>query len=138
MSKAESAIIVIVFIFGLIFGCGACEGQIIPEAAVKTEIVEASLTEKTFHRSVIKAALVSAERNEISRLDVLRIRMAMLSPAFRKHAEDLAVLQMYFHDGNIPLNVDGTVNRSSIDWSKLMEYLIKLLPLFLEILKLLG
>lgn len=138
MNRLEAAAVVIFFLIALLMGCGSCEAQpIIPEAAVQTEIVEASV-DRSFHRSIIKAALVAQERGEISRLDVIRLRFAMLSPAFRKHAEDLAVLQMYFHDGNLPLNVDGTVNRSNIDWSKLMEYLIKLLPLFLEILRLLG
>jgi hypothetical protein len=115
----------------------ACSQDIFRIADAKQLVEEKA--DKSFHRQIVKATQEAAKRGEISRIDALKLRIAFLSPAFRQHAEDLAIVQMYFHDPMaLPLSADGSIERANIDWSKLMDYLIKLLPLFLEIMRLIG
>jgi len=118
--------------------CTPACGQDIFRIAEAKQVSE-QVADRSFQRNVIKAAQEAARKGDISRIDALKLRIAFLSPAFRQHAEDLAVLQMYFYDASaLPLSADGVIERGNIDWSKLMDYLIKLLPLFLEILRLIG
>jgi len=109
-----------------------------PTAAPKAEVSISETSGDSFRQSLLAAAIQSANKNEIKRVDVLRLRVALLSPAFRKHAEDLAVTQMYFHDPSLALTEAGTVDRVAINWSQLMEFLVKLLPLIFDLLKVIG
>jgi hypothetical protein len=120
-------------------GCADCEAQdlIIPELAARINVVEASESDQ-FHKNLIKAAMVAQSNGDISRLDLLRLRIAMLSPAFRNHAKNLAVTQMYFYDGELPLTEQGTIDETAINWSVLIPFLIKIAPILLELLKILG
>jgi len=92
----------------------------------------------SFRQSLLSAAIQAANKNEIKRVDVLRLRVALMSPAFRQRAEDLALTQMYFHAGELAIGSDGTIDRVSVDWSRTIEFLAKLIPLILELLKVIG
>jgi hypothetical protein len=62
----------------------------------------------------------------------------MLSPAFRAHAEELAVTQMYFSgDDGVPMT-DGIVDRAAIDWDGLLAFLEALVPILLRLLEIIG
>jgi hypothetical protein len=65
----------------------------------------------------------------------------MISPAFSKHAEDLAVTQMVASGEDpdaIPMNEDGTVNVAGINWEGLTKFLEAFIPLLLMLLKTFG
>jgi hypothetical protein len=107
-------------------------------APTAAEVAISETSGDSFRQSLLSAAIQAANKNEIKRVDVLRLRVALMSPAFRKHAEDLAVTQMYFHAGELAIGSDGTIDRVSVDWSRTIEFLAKLIPLILELLKVIG
>jgi hypothetical protein len=92
-----------------------------------------------FHRNVVKAAMALHKKGEMKRGQLLRLRICMLSPAFRKSAEELAITQMVFSGAEgVPMSADGVVDRSQIDWDKLLEFLEKLIPIILQIISIFG
>lgn len=109
----------------------------------KIEVREAS---DNFHREVIRAAVKARKAGTIKRRDVLRLRVAMMSPGFRKHAEDLAVIQLSTSgEGKIltgpnrrivdlPIGTDGRVDRGKIDWEAIAGFLERLIPLILKLI----
>ena len=93
-----------------------------------------------FHREVVKAAVAAQRAGKISRIELMRLRVAMLAPAFRERAEDLALIQVAASGEEMPfeVNADGTINRASIDWQNLAAFLEKLVPLIIMLLKAFG
>jgi len=93
-----------------------------------------------FHLALSKAIRASVRKGELSRAKAVRIRVAMLSPAFRKHVENLAVIQMAFSaDADVlPFNADGKIERANIDWDSFLAFLEKLIPLILQLMDLFG
>lgn len=115
-----------------------CEKPSILSADMVDAPVEAS---NGLHRSVIKAAVKMQKEGKLSRLDLIRLRVAMLSPSFRDRVEDLAVVQILSSPvDEVPFDVseDGSVDRASIDWDKLMSFLERLVPLILILIKAFG
>jgi hypothetical protein len=108
-----------------------------PKAATS---VYKELSENKFRQQLIQAAVSAQKKNEISRLDLLRIRVASFSPALIKKAEDLAVIQMASSGEDGPFSVDdnGEIVRETIDWMGLAAFLEKLIPLILELIKVFG
>ena len=93
----------------------------------------------SFHRSVLVAMRKSVRAGKMKRVDALRVRVALLSPAYRKHAEDLAVTQMAFSGSDaVPLNDSGQVERAAIDWTALGDFIERLIPLLLQLLEIFG
>ena len=123
---------------GIGWSCTVC-GQDAVVAQVKLEVNEA---EKPFHRELIRAAVKLSKNagSGVSRRDVIRLRVAMLSPAFRESAEELAVVQLYFNGSELPANPDGSVAVDEIKWdsSDWTAFLEKLVPIVLALLKLFG
>ena len=66
-------------------------------------------------------------------MDVVRLRVATLSPAFLERAEMLAKVQMSASGEDVPLGEDGQVEVR--DWDAFLEFLTKLIPIILELLK---
>ena len=101
----------------------------IPKQDDEIKVIEAKAGD-TFHRNVIKAAVKAQRDGKISRKDLRRLRVAMLSPAFREQAKQLAVVQMLSSEqaDQIP-RVDG-----QIDWDKLGDFLERIWPLILQLL----
>ena len=89
---------------------------------------------------LIKAATTLQRKGEITRLQLVRIRVAMLSPAFRQKVEDLAVVQMSASGEDGPFSVDenGEIVRETINWEGLAAFLEKLVPLVLALIKAFG
>ena len=98
------------------------------------------LSENKFRQQLIQAAVSAQKKNEISRLDLLRIRVASFSPSLIKKAEDLAVIQMAAsgEEGPFSLDANGEIVRETIDWSGLATFLEKLIPLILELIRVFG
>ena len=129
----------LVFIcLGIGWSCTVC-GQDAVVAQVKIEVNEA---EKPFHRELIRAAVKLSKKADsgVSRRDVIRLRVAMLSPAFRERAEELAIVQLYFNGSELPTNPDGSIAVDEIKWdsSDWAAFLEKLVPIVLALLKLFG
>ena len=104
--------------------------------------------EPTAARNDFRSALSTAIRRArsagtVTRAEALRLRVAALSPAFQKHAEDLAVIQIAFSGSSaigseiVPV-VDGKIDRANIQWSEIIEFLQQLVPILLELIKLFG
>ena len=123
---------------GIGWSCTVC-GQDAVVAQVKLEVNEA---EKPFHRELIRAAVRTSKKADsgVSRRDVIRLRVAMLSPAFRESAEELAVVQLYFNGSELPANPDGSIAVDEIKWdsSDWAAFLEKLVPIVLALLKIFG
>jgi len=103
-----------------------------------SNIVEVE-AQSQFHRNVIKAAMKLHKDGKLKRSKVLRLRICMLSPAFRNAAEELAITQMVFSGAeSVPMDENGIVERANIDWDKLLEFLEKLIPIILQIISIFG
>jgi len=100
----------------------------------------AKVSRSEISQEVIKAAVACQKRGEITRLELLRLRVAMFSPAFRKKVEDLSVIQIAASGEDGPFSVDenGEIVRETIDWDKLGSFLEKLIPLILMLIKAFG
>ena len=62
------------------------------------EVKEAGSNDK-FHRNIIREARKQMIQKKITRLQYMTIRTRMISPAFRKMVEDVAITQMQ-HSGS--------------------------------------
>lgn len=111
-----------------------------PTVSIETQDgqrVEASVDR--FHRALIQAAVKQVKDGKMKRSDLIRLRVAMLSPAFREQAEDLAIIQMSASGSDaVPIGEDGLVERASIDWDSLFAFLEKLIPLILQLINAFG
>jgi hypothetical protein len=97
--------------------------------------IEVKEATTSFHRALIQAATKAVRDGKMRRADLIRLRVAMLSPAFRQQAEDLAVIQMSASGSdNVPIGDDGRVDRAKIDWEALAAFLEKLIPLILMLI----
>jgi hypothetical protein len=116
-------------LFGLSLFCGSSVAQ------DQVPVVEQVRVNK-FRQSLLKAADAAAKAGEIKRVDVVRLRVATLSPAFLAQAERLAVIQMAFSGEEVPTLDDGRIDVAKIDWEGLILFLEKLIPLILKLIDL--
>ena len=98
------------------------------------DVVEAA---DNFHREVIKAVVKARKEGKITRTEAVRIRVAMISPAFRKRVEDVAVMQLAAsgQDTGLPIGEDGKINRAQIDWEALADFLERIIPLIMQLIQ---
>ena len=104
----------------------------------KQDVAE-QVARNPFRSALLKAADAAAKKGELRRLDVVRLRVATLSPAFLERAQELAVVQMSFSGddlGDIPVDTDGKIEVSRIDWEGLIAFLERLVPLILKLIDL--
>lgn len=103
-----------------------------PSAPSKIEVREA---QDSFHREVVRAAVRAQQAGAIKRVDVIRLRAAMLLPSFRKQAEDLTIVQMSAGGSEkTPIGEDGLVDRASINWEGIAKFLEAFIPILLQLL----
>ena len=122
----------------LLFLPATVQSQEIPLTLTRPAAVE-TVGRSDFHAAVIEASRKLVQSGELSRRDSLKLRVAMLSPAFRKHAEDLAVVQMFYSgDDGVPMTETGHVDRAAIDWESLISFIERLIPLIMQLLDLFG
>jgi hypothetical protein len=102
----------------------------------------AALEQKRSLQKLIQeeAAIKAQREGQLKRTDVLRLRVAMLSPAFRAQAEELCLVQIAASGEETPFEYadDGTIIRTAIDWEGLAAFLEKVVPLILTLLKAFG
>lgn len=110
---------------------------VIPKDATS---VYKELSENKFRQQLVQAAVSAQKKGDISRLDLIRIRVASFSPALIKKAEDLAVIQIASSGEEGPFSVDenGEIVRETVDWAGLATFLEKLLPLILMLIRTFG
>jgi hypothetical protein len=98
----------------------------------KSTAVE-QLNTNPFRRELLKAITEAARKREITPAQALRLRVASFSPAFLKTAEDVAKTQMAFSGEEVPVDDEGKIEVR--DWSAFFDFLVKLLPILLELIK---
>lgn len=94
-----------------------------------------------FKQTLVKAIAEQRKANKISMRDAIKLRVAMLSPAFVERAHQLAVTQVAFSGETseaVPLDADGMVQVEGINWDGLIKFLEALVPLLLTLLKSFG
>lgn len=113
---------------------------IVQQDKVPAKVIEvAEAGDDKFHRSVIQAAAKLVREGTLKRRDLIKLRVAMLSPAFREHAKELAIVQISASGSDaVPMSEDGTVDEVAIDWTGLSAFLEKLVPLILMLIKAFG
>ena len=97
----------------------------------QSPVVE-EVSNNKFRSALLKAAQEAAKKGELKRIDVVRLRVATLSPAFLERAEMLAKVQMSASGEDVPVDEDGRIEIR--DWDAFLQFLIKLLPLLLKLL----
>ena len=101
----------------------------------QSPVVE-EVSSNKFRSALLKAAQEAAKSGELRRIDVIRLRVATLSPAFVEQAQELAVIQMAFSGEEVPTDADGKIEVSRIDWESLISFLERLIPLILKLIDL--
>lgn len=98
------------------------------------------LSENKFRQQLVQAAVSAQKKGDITRLDLIRIRVASFSPSLIKKAEDLAVIQIASsgEEGPFSLDENGEIIRETVDWAGLATFLEKLLPLILMLIRTFG
>ena len=112
-----------------------CPVAVAQDSPPKNDVVQ-ELSENKFRRALLKAAQTAAAKKEISRIQVIQLRVATLSPAFMVQAQRLAVVQMAFSGEDVPTDADGKIEVSRIDWEGLAAFLERIIPLILKLLDL--
>ena len=100
----------------------------------KEETQVETIFNNKFRTALLKAANESAKSGDIRRVDVVRLRVASLSPAFLERAEELALIQMSFSGEEVPVDADGKIEASRIYWEGLIKFLEYLVPVLLKLL----
>ena len=91
-----------------------------------------------FKRSLIRAIRSEVKAGNMSRANAIKLRVALVSPAFLARAEQLAQVQIVFSGveaEQVKYDDDGRIIAGSIDWEGLSEFLTKLIPLILQLLE---
>lgn len=135
-------ILIFLFCLVLIDGCcSCCEAQTLAPVIrqpVRSSAAAAEADVSDFRTAIFRAVREARKNRSITARDAMRIRVALFSPSFRQHAEDLAITQMAFFDGEgvpeLTREVSGKVDRTAINWDGLASFLERLLPLLMELL----
>ena len=116
----------------------------ISEVKITPEIVESRVRDEmrgspTFRRELIRVIKSQRTAGKITGRQAVRLRTALLSPAFLKEAQTLAVTQMSFsgedaQNNAFELDENGNVLEASINWEGLTNFLVTILPLIADLL----
>lgn len=105
-----------------------------PVASVAQDSAVDAVVGSPFRKALLEAGAKAVKDGKLKRIDLIRLRVATLSPAFLEHAQDLAIVQMAFSGDDVPTNDDGVIDAGSIDWEGLALFLEKLIPLLLRLI----
>lgn len=97
----------------------------------QSPVVE-EVSNNKFRSALLKAAQEAAKKGDLKRIDLVRLRVATLSPAFLERAELLAKIQMSASGEDIPVGEDGKIEIR--DWQEFALFLEKLLELILRLI----
>lgn len=109
----------------------------VSSVSLAQEVEEMQVPKATaFQSSLGKAIRQARKKKAMSVGQSIKLRVALLSPSFRKQAEELAVTQMAFSEmsGELPRTESGKVDRSKIDWNGFADFLERLLPILLQLI----
>jgi len=109
---------------------------------ITPEIVESRVREEmresgSFHRQMVRSIRTARQRGEITGRQAVRIRTALLSPAFRTEAQTLALTQLAFSgeaDDALQYDENGNIIETAIDWEGFASFLERVLPLLIDLL----
>ena len=129
----------VLFLFFSISGLQAQDTELTNWATTGQPAVEApqearqELARPVFYAQVLRAIPAAVRDGTLSRRDALRLRFAMISPAFRSQCRQLAKIQVLSSGEQIPTSMTN----SEIDWSGDIwsEFFKLLLPILLELLE---
>lgn len=88
----------------------------------------------TLRKAVRKATRKAVKEKKLTFKQGIDIRVHTISPAFIQAVENLAVAQLRYSGEALPTKEDGSVDRTAIDWDKLLAFIERLLPLILELI----
>lgn len=114
------------------------------EPDLTPEIVESRVREELrggpgFRRGIINAIRSARKSGKITPKEAVRIRVAMMSPAFCREAQTMAMAQMSFSGAEgLPVDENGNIDEAAIDWEGFAAFLERILPLILDLLKSFG
>ena len=94
-----------------------------------------------FKAELVKAVSLSRKAGKITARDAVKLRVAMLSPAFVERAHELAVMQVAFSgeaSDAVPVDEDGMIQVEGINWEGLAQFLEVFVPLLINLLKAFG
>jgi hypothetical protein len=120
--------VLIFCLFGLAC-CSSVKGQETPPP--KSDVVQ-QMAANPFRRELLKAIPAGVERKEITRAQAMTLRAACFSPAFLRMAEVVARVQMSMSGEDVPEGEDGKLEVR--DWSAFFDFLVKLLPILLDLI----
>lgn len=125
------------------FGLSYVETVIPKHVLAQVAEVEDSRVEvaDTFRGALAKAIRDARKSDKITARDAVRLRVAMLSPAFVERAHELAVSQVAFSGEEsefVPLDENGVVQTEGINWEGLAKFLEVFVPLLITLLKAFG
>ena len=109
--------------------CSTVKGQDTPPP--KSDAVQ-QMAANPFRRELLKAITAGVASKEITHAQALRLRVACFSPAFLANAEKVALVQMAFSGEDVPTDDEGKVEVR--DWQAFLDFLVKLLPILLDLL----
>lgn len=137
--------------FAVVLGCGQeANCQDVPAAGATSSQIEAAdfaefaevAAGDSFHRSVIQAAVQRVRAGEMTRRELIQLRVAMISPSFRQHAKDLAIIQLSASGSpsisKLPLTETGAIDEAAVNWEGLIAFLKELVPLIITLIQALG
>ena len=120
------------FLFGLVLclaGCSNCVGQDLvadSPAAVMGEPTAKSLA--SFRKALISQAEKACKAGELSRANLIRLRVATMFPGPLEKMHQ-ACAEQVLADGQ-------AASYGAIDWEKLAAFIKEMLPIILELIKL--
>lgn len=112
-----------------LFCCSAVVGQ--EPGPPKQDVVQ-EMRANPFRRELLKAITAGVASKEITRAQAMTLRTACFAPAFLKRAEFIAKAQMAMSGEDVEENADGKIEVR--DWSAFLDFLIKLLPILLDLI----
>lgn len=83
---------------------------------------------KEFRSTILKAGEQAVKAGELSRLDLMRLRLATMAPRVLEQIHQAAAEQV--------LSDGLSASYGAIDWTKLLAFVKELIPLILELIKL--
>ena len=139
MSSKKRWLPAVMIALALIIGCssvGDCQDISATETFESGVVVVEAAANDGFHRAVIKSAIEQVRAGKMKRSEMIRLRVAMMSPAFREHAKELALVQMAASGSeNVPMTELGTIDEAAIDWEGLGAFIEKLIPLIIKLIE---
>lgn len=119
--------VLIFLLFGLVVSCVVAQEPVPP----KVDTVQ-QMSVNPFRRELLKAITAGVAKKEITRAQAMTLRGACFSPAFLKQAEGIAKVQMAMSGEDVEENADGKIEVR--DWSAFLDFLVKLLPILLDLI----